>query len=58
MSKEAWMTKNEEYTTETIMVGNVTVYVHRPVLTDKERAKRTEELVSALARYGKAIIKN
>ena len=52
------MTKNEEYTTETIMVGNVTVYVHRPVLTDKERAKRTEELVSALARYGKAIIKN
>ena len=52
------MTKSEEYTTETIMVGNVTVYVHRPILTESERAKRTETLVSALERYGKAIIKN
>ena len=52
------MTKTEEYITKTIKVENVTVYVHRPVLTESERAKRTEELVSALSRYGKAIIKN
>ena len=50
------MTKTEEYTTETIRVGNAIVCIHRPVLTESERAKRTEELVSALARYGKAII--
>ena len=52
------MTKSEEYTTQVITSGNVTVYVHRPILSQQERAKRTEELVSALARYGKAIIKN
>lgn len=52
------MTKSEEYVTKTIKVGNVTVCIHQPILTNSERAKRTEELVSALARYGKAIIKN
>ena len=52
------MTKSEEYTTQVITIGNVTVYVHRPILTESERAKRTAELVSALSRYGKAIIKN
>jgi hypothetical protein len=52
------MSKSEEYITETIQVGNVTVCIHRPILTESERAKRTEQLVSALARYGKAIIKN
>lgn len=50
------MTKTEEYRTTTIRVGNVTVNIHQPILSDKERAKRTEELVSALTRYGKAII--
>lgn len=52
------MTKTEEYITKTIKVGNATVCVHRPILTEQERARRTEELVSALSRYGKAIIKN
>lgn len=52
------MNKPESYTTKTIVVGNVTVCIHRPILTESERAKRTEELVSALSRYGKAIIKN
>ena len=52
------MNKAEEYITKTIKVDNVTVSIHRPVLTEAERARRTEELVSALSRYGKAIIKN
>ena len=52
------MTKTEEYRTETITVGNATVIIHRPILTESERAKRTEELVSALSRYGRAIMKN
>ena len=52
------MNKTEEYITTTIQVGNATVCIHRPILTEAERVKRTEEVVSALARYGKAIIKN
>ncbi len=50
------MDKTEEYITKTIKVGNVTVSIHQPILSDKERARRTEELVSALSRYGRAII--
>lgn len=49
------MNKAEEYITTTIKVGNVTVSIHRPILTKEERARRTDELVSALSRYGKAI---
>jgi hypothetical protein len=51
------MNKTEQtaYRTKTIQVGNVVVTIHRPVLTESERAKRTEELVSALGRYGKAL---
>lgn len=49
------MDKTEEYITMTIQVGNATVCIHRPILSEREREKRTEELVSALARYGKAI---
>lgn len=52
------MNKTEEYITKTIKVGNAVVAIHSPILTKNEREKRTEELVSALARYGKAIIKS
>lgn len=45
------------YRTKTITVGNVTVCVHRPILTQAERAKREEEVVSALCRYGRTLIK-
>ena len=55
---KSMMNKAEEYITTTIQVGNATVCIHRPILSDQERAKRTEELVSALSRYGKAINKN
>lgn len=50
-------TKTEKYITKTIQVGNATVTIHQPILTESERAKRTEELVSALSRYGRAIIR-
>jgi hypothetical protein len=51
-------TEHTAYRTRTIQVGNATVSIHQPILSDRERAMRTEELVSALARYGKAIVKN
>lgn len=47
--------KAEEYITKTIQIGNAVITIHRPILSDQERARRTEELVSALSRYGKAV---
>ena len=43
------------YRTTTIKVGNATISIHQPILSKQERAKRTEELVSALSRYGKQL---
>ena len=51
------MNKSETaYRTKTIQVGNATVCIHQPILTESERAKVTENIVSALRRYGKAVI--
>jgi hypothetical protein len=50
------MNKEITYITKTITVGNATVCIHRPVLTENERAKVTDGIVSALSRYGKAVI--
>ena len=53
------MNKPEKlYRTKTIQVGNATVCIHQPILTEKEREKVAESIISALSRYGKAIIKN
>ena len=46
-----------EYTTQTIKTEKFTVAVHRPILTESERKKREQEVVQALARFGKAIEK-
>ena len=55
--QEGGMNKPETiYRTKTIQVGNTTVCIHQPVLTEQERAKAEENIVSALRRYGKAII--
>mgnify|MGYP003293065833 CR=1 FL=1 len=52
------MNKTETtYRTKTIQVGNATVCIHQPILTDSERNKVTESIVAALCRYGKAIEK-
>ena len=44
------------YRTKTIQVGNATVCIHQPILTESERNKVAEGIVSALGRYGKAIL--
>ena len=57
--QEVGMNKTETtYRTKTIQVGNATVCIHQPILTDKEREKVAESVISALSRFGKAIIKN
>ena len=49
------MNKTETYRTTTVKVGNCTINIHRPILTEKEQTKRSEEIVSALRRYGIAL---
>lgn len=46
-----------KYTTQTITGNNFTITVHRPVLDDSERKKREQEVVNALARFGKEMEK-
>lgn len=43
------------YSTQTIKVGNATVCIHRPILSDKERVEREEVVKTALAHFGKYI---
>ena len=51
------MNKTEQaYRTKTIQVGNATVCIHQSILTEKERDKVAEGIVSALSRYGKAVL--
>lgn len=42
------------YTTQTITGNNFTVTIHKPILTDSERNKREQEVLTALERFGKA----
>ena len=44
-----------EYTTEVYKIGNCTARVHRPVLTDEERARREDSVKKALERFFKAV---
>lgn len=46
-----------EYTEKTITTENYTIVIRQPILNDSERAKREKEVVTALARFGKAIEK-
>ena len=45
-----------EYRTKTIQVGNATVCIHQPILSDQERAKREDALRTALRNYGRNLI--
>jgi hypothetical protein len=47
---------NTQYCSKTIQVGNVTVTIHRPILTDSERLKAEQNIKSALSRFGRAMI--
>ena len=42
--------------TSTYVYGNVTVHVHRPILTEYERHKREEACKEALARFGRYLV--
>lgn len=46
-----------EYTEKTIKTENYTIVIRQPILTDGERKKTEQEIVSALTRFGKALEK-
>ena len=43
------------YRTKVIRVGNATVEINRPILTDEERRKRERQVVDALAQFGRSV---
>lgn len=51
---DGWVTGiNEGYYTKVIRVGNATVEINRPILTDEERNKRENQVIEALRSFGK-----
>ena len=48
----------EQYTSKTIKVGNVTITIHRPILTDAERLQAEETIKDALINFGRAMERN
>ena len=51
---EEWVTGiREGYRTKVIKVGNATIEIHRPILTEEERSKRENQVVDALRGFGK-----
>ena len=51
---DEWVTGiREGYRTKVIRVGNCTVEIHRPILTDAERNKRENQVTDALRGLGK-----
>ena len=42
-----------KYTTKTMQIGNCTVEIRRPILTDEERKKAEARVIQALSCYGK-----
>ena len=43
----------EGYRTKTIQVGNATIEIHRPLLTEQEQSKRENQVIDALRGFGK-----
>lgn len=50
---ESWTDTTPGYRTKTIQRGNVTIVVHRPTLSDKEKAKRERVVETALSNFGR-----
>ena len=51
---DEWVTGiREGYRTKVIRVGNCTVEIHRPILTDAERIKREDQVKTALKGFQK-----
>lgn len=43
------------YRTKTIKVGNATIEINRPILTDEERNKRENQVIEALRGFGEEL---
>ena len=53
---DAWVTGiREGYRTKVIQVGNATIEIHRPILTDDERRKQEENVTHALMGFMKEV---
>lgn len=46
---------NPGYRTKIIKIGNCTVEINRPILTDEERQKREAEVIKALSVFGRSV---
>lgn len=54
MAESDWVTDiTPGYRTKIIKVGNVTVEINRPILTEEERQKAEASVIQALIRFGK-----
>ena len=53
---DQWVTGiHEGYCTKVIRVGNATIEINRPILTDAERSKREGQVIDALRGFGKGL---
>lgn len=54
MTESEWATGiHEGYRTKVIKVGNSTIEINRPILSEAEQAKREEAVIQALGRFGR-----
>ena len=55
-ASDEWVTGiHEGYRTKVIQVGNATIEINRPILTDAERSKREGQVIDALRGFGKGL---
>lgn len=53
---DEWVTGiREGYRTKVIQVGNATIEIHRPLLSEQERSKRENQVIEALKGFGKEL---
>ena len=56
MTDSEWRTDvHPGYRTKVIKVGNHTVEINRPILDEKEQARREQQVVDALRLFGRAM---
>ena len=54
MAESEWATDvHPGYRTKTIQVGNTTIEINRPILTDEERQKAEAKVIQALSCFSK-----
>lgn len=54
MQSNVWTETGNGYRTKTIKSGDCTIVLHRPILDEKEAAKRERVVEIALSNYGKS----